>query len=171
MKALIFAADGFEDLELFYPQHRLKEEGIDVKIASMQKNRITGKHGYTSQVDLSFDEIDPKLFDILVISGGKGPEKMRLDMNALDIITHFFEEEKPVAAICHGPQMLISARVIRGRIATSYIGIKDDIIAAGAEYLDQEVVVDNNLITSRHPADLYAFGRELVKLIRKPGIM
>ena len=167
LKALIFGADGFEDLELFYPYHRLKEEGADVKIASMEKGKITGKHGYSVNVDVSFDEVDPAAYDILVISGGRGPEKMRLNAKALDITRHFFSEDKPVAAICHGPQVLISAGVIKDRKATSWPGVIDDLKAAGAQVYDRDVVVDGNLVTSRSPGDLYAFGREMVKQLKK----
>lgn len=167
MKALIFGADGFEDQELFYPFHRLKEENVDVRVASMRKGTIVGKHGYSIDVDITFKEIDPAGFDILVIAGGKAPARIRLDEKALDITRHFFDENKPVAAICHGVQVLISAGVLEGRRATCYIGIRDDLKMAGAKYENSEVVVDGNLITSRHPFDLYAFGREIVKMIKK----
>jgi protease I len=166
MKALVFGADDFEDLELFYPYHRLKEEGITTQVASMKKGPITGKHGYKINADIAFKDINPADYDILVISGGKGPEKMRLDESALEIARHFFKENKPVAAICHGPQVLVSAGVIKGRKATCWIGIRDDIIAAGALYEDKEVVIDGNFVSSRSPDDLYAFGREMIKLLK-----
>lgn len=166
MKALVFGADGFEDLELFYPYHRLKEEGITAHVASMKKGPITGKHGYEINADVAFKDINPADYDILVISGGKGPEKMRLDESALEIVRYFFKENKPVAAICHGPQVLISAGVIKGRKATCWIGIRDDIIAAGALYEDKEVVIDGNFVSSRSPDDLHAFGREMIKLLK-----
>ncbi|ATU08605.1 type 1 glutamine amidotransferase domain-containing protein [Methanohalophilus portucalensis] len=166
MKVLVFGADGFEDLELFYPLHRLKEEGIDARVVSVSRGTVEGKHGYHVEADLSFDEVDPDEYDALVISGGKGPEIMRLNEYALDIVKHFMTEEKPVAAICHGPQLLISARVLDGRKATCWPGIRDDLIVAGADYRDNEVVVDDNLVTSRHPGDLFAFGRELLGLIK-----
>lgn len=166
MKALIFGADGFEDLELFYPYHRLKEERITTHVASMKKGPIKGKHGYEVNVDIAFKDINPEDYGILVISGGKGPEKMRLDENALEITRHFFKENKPVAAICHGPQVLVSAGVIKGRKATCWPGIRDDIIAAGALYEDKEVVIDGNFVSSRSPADLHAFGREMIKLLK-----
>jgi protease I len=165
LKALVFGADGFEDLELFYPYHRLKEERISTYIVSMKKGPITGKQGYQVNVDIAFKDVHPANYDILVISGGKGPEKMRLDRDALEIVKYFFKENKPVAAICHGPQVLISAGVIKGRKATCWIGIRDDIIAAGALYEDREVVIDGNLVSSRSPADLHAFGREMIKLL------
>jgi protease I len=156
MKALVFGADDFEDLELFYPYHRLKEEGITTHVASMKKGPITGKHGYEINADIAFKDINPADYDILVISGGKGPEKMRLDESALEIARHFFKENKPVAA----------AGAIKGRKATCWIGIRDDIIAAGALYEDKEVVIDGNFVSSRSPDDLYAFGREMIKLLK-----
>ncbi|MBN2488490.1 MAG: type 1 glutamine amidotransferase [Methanosarcinaceae archaeon] len=165
MKALILSADNFEDQELFYPLNRLKEEKLIVKVASMKKGTIVGEHGYSIKVDTTFDDVVPDGFDILVLPGGKAPEKVRLDHNALEIARHFFDNGKTVAAICHGAQTLISAGVLEGRRATCYIAIRDDLKLAGAIYEDREVVVDGNLITSRHPADLYAFGRELVKQI------
>lgn len=167
MKALILSADNFEDQELFYPLNRLKEEGIAVKVASMKKGTITGEYGYSIDVDMVFDEVNPEDFDILVLPGGKAPEKVRLEERALDIARHFFKENKPVAAICHGVQTLISAGVMKGRKATCYIGIRDDLKSAGALYEDKEVVVDGNLVTSRHPRDLYAFGRELASEINR----
>ena len=135
-------------------------------MASMKKGPIKGKHGYQVDVDVAFKDVNPENYNILVISWGKGPEKMRLDKDALDIVRHFFKENKPVASICHGPQVLISAGVIKGRKATCWIGIRDDIIAAGALYEDSEVVVDGNLVSSRSPSDLYAFGREMIKLLK-----
>ena len=166
MKALILSADNFEDQELFYPLNRLKEEGIIVKIASMKHGIITGEYGYSIDVDMTFDEVDPEEFDILILPGGKAPEKVRLEEKALEIVRHFFKENKPVGAICHGVQTPVSAGVMEGRKATCYIGIRDDMKCAGVLYEDKEVVMDGNLITSRHPRDLYAFGRELVKEIQ-----
>lgn len=166
LKALVFGADGFEDLELFYPYHRLKEEGITTHVASMRKGPIKGKQGYQIDVDIAFKDINPADYDILVISGGKGPEKMRLDKDALEIVKHFFKENKPVATICHAPQVLISAGVIKDRKSTCWIGIRDDIIAAGAQYEDSEVVIDGNFVSSRNPGDLFAFGREMIKLLK-----
>lgn len=166
MKALVFGVDDFEDLELFYPYHRLKEEGIITHVASTKKGSITGEQGYKINVDITFKDINPADYDILVIPGGRGPEKIRRDESALEITRYFFKENKPVAAICHGPQVLVSAGVIKGRKSTCWPGIKDEIIAAGALYEDKEVVVDGNYVSSRSPADLYAFGREIIKLLK-----
>ena len=132
----------------------------------MKKGPITGKHGYQIDADIAFKDVIPANYDILVISGGRGPEKMRLNKDALEIVKYFFKENKPVAAICHGPQVLISAGVIKGRKATCWPGIRDDIIAAGALYEDKEVVIDGNLVSSRSPSDLYAFGREMIAICK-----
>ena len=164
-KILILSADGFEDVELLYPYHRLREESFEVHIAS-NKDEIVGKHGYKVKVDKKFEEVNPNEYDALVLPGGKAPERVRLDENAIKIVKHFFEEKKPVAAICHGPQVLISAGVIKGRKLTSWYGIRDDVKIAGGKWIDKEVVVDENLVTSRHPGDLYAWMREFVKLLK-----
>ena len=166
MKVLFLSADGFEDLELIYPLHRIKEEGHEVYVASFQRGKITGKHGYSVNVDLSFDEVDPDEFDALVLPGGKAPEIVRLNEKAIAITKKMFEDGKPVASICHGPQILISAGVLKGRKGTSTITIRDDVINAGAEWVDTEVVVDGNWVSSRHPGDLYAWMREFVKLLK-----
>ncbi|AIF69517.1 peptidase [Palaeococcus pacificus DY20341] len=166
MKVLFLSADGFEDLELFYPLHRIKEEGHEVFIASNKKDYITGKHGYSVKVDFTFDEVDPDAFDALVLPGGRAPELVRIHEKAVAIAKKMFEDGKPVASICHGPQILISAGVLKGRKGTSVITIKDDLINAGAEYIDSEVVIDGNWVSSRHPGDLYAWMGEFVKLLR-----
>jgi len=167
MKALIISADDFEDSELLYPYYRLKEEGVEVFVASFGEGRIRGKHGYSRKVDFFLGDVDPDEYDILILPGGKAPERLRLYKHALRIAEHFFEKNKPVAAICHGQQILMSAGLIKGKRATSWAGIKDDLIAAGAQFENTEVVVDGNLITSRQPKDLPAFMREIVKKIKE----
>jgi len=166
MKVLFLSADDFEDLELIYPLHRLREEGHEVYVASFKRGKITGKHGYSVNVDLAFEEVDPDEFDALVLPGGKAPERIRLNGDAVRITKKMFEDGKPVASICHGPQILISAGVLKGRKGTSTITIRDDVVNAGAEWTDSEVVVDGNWVSSRHPGDLYAWMREFVKLLR-----
>lgn len=165
MKALIIATDEFEDLELFYPYYRLKEEDIEVHIAS-NKKVIVGKHGYKIKADFLFKEVDPRDYDILLIPGGKSPERIRIIKEVIDIVNHFIRENKIIAAICHGPQVLISAGAVKNRKITSWIGIRDDLINAGAEYIDKEVVVDKNIITSRMPSDLPAFCKEILNKIK-----
>ena len=160
------SADQFEDVELIYPLHRLREENHEVFVASFRRGVITGKHGYTVNADVSFDEVDPDEFDALVLPGGRAPERIRLNERAVEIARKMFEDGKPVATICHGPQILISAGVLRGRRGTSYPGIRDDLINAGVEWIDEPVVVDGNWVSSRHPDDLYAWMREFVRLLR-----
>ncbi|BCB95588.1 glutamine amidotransferase [Dissulfurispira thermophila] len=163
MKALIISADNFEDTELLVPYYRLKEEGIVVDIASIRKGKIKGKHGYEVEANKSFKEINPGEYDILLLPGGKAPEVIRKEKEALDIARHFFDKNKPVAAICHGPQILISAGLLKGRHAACYRTVADELKASGAIYEDREVVVDGNLITSRQPLDLPAFLREIMR--------
>jgi protease I len=165
VKALILVGEDFEDSEYFYPYYRLLEAGIGVDVAGVRKGTVRGKHGYSSEAGLSFGDAARKKYDFIVIPGGKGPESVRLDKAAVQITREMMMSGKPVAAICHGAQVLISADVVRGRKATCWAGIRDDLKQAGARYLDREVVVDGNLITSRCPADLPAFCRELFKMI------
>lgn len=165
MKALIISADGFEDSELLVPYYRLLEAGITVDIASPAKGEITGKHGYAVAVTRPLAEVDPEGYDLLVLPGGKAPAAVRRDEKALAIARHFFAGNKPVAAICHGPQTLVSAGLMKGRRATCYRTVAAEMREAGARYEDSEVVVDGNLVTSREPADLPAFLREMMKLL------
>ena len=163
MKALIISADNFEDSELLVPYYRLKEAGVEVAVASLSRGAITGKHGYEVAVDKTLDEVNPDDYAILVLPGGKAPAAVRKEPKALEIARSFFTRSKPVAAICHGPQILISAGLLQGRRATCYKSVADELKEAGALYEDREVVVDANLVTSRQPADLPAFMRETMK--------
>ncbi|MFW6161323.1 MAG: type 1 glutamine amidotransferase domain-containing protein [Planctomycetota bacterium] len=165
MKALMLTADGFEDSELYCPYYRLLEEGFDVDVAAPAAGEVTGKHGYGFEANLSFADVTPDDYDLLVLPGGKGPETVRLDANAVEATRQIFHAGKPVAAICHGAQVLISAGLLEGKQATCWQGIRDDLNAAGADYSDQEVVVDGTLITSRCPDDLPAFCRELLAAV------
>ena len=166
MKALFISADTFEDSELLVPYYRFLEEEIDVDIASMKKQPIKGKHGYEVNVTKTLAEVRPDDYGILVLPGGKAPEAVRKDPKAVEIARDFFAKGKPVAAICHGPQTLITAGLLKGRHATCYRSVADELKAAGAIYEDKEVVVDGNLVTSRQPSDLPAFLRETMKMIR-----
>ena len=165
MKALIISAANFEDSELLVPYYRLKEAGGEVSVASLKRGAITGKHGYEVAVDYTLDEVNPDDYAILVLPGGKAPEVVRKEPKALEIARSFFARNKPVAAICHGPQILISAGLLQGRRATCYRSVADELKEAGALYEDREVVLDGNLVTSRQPADLPAFMRETMKLL------
>jgi protease I len=163
MKALIISADNFEDSELLVPYYRLKEADIEVTVASLSSGSITGKHGYEVIVDKTLEEVNPDDYAILVLPGGKAPEAVRKEPKAQEIARSFFARSKPVAAICHGPQTLISAGLLQGRRATCYNTVAAELKEAGALYEDREVVVDANLVTSRQPADLPAFMRETMK--------
>ncbi|HEY3347504.1 MAG TPA: type 1 glutamine amidotransferase domain-containing protein [Nitrospirota bacterium] len=166
MKALIISANDFEDLELYYPYYRLKEEGWDITIAAPDTGTIAGKHGYSVPIESKFSDINPDEFDILFIPGGRAPEEVRINENALRIVNSFFDDGKIVASICHGAQVLVSANRVLGRKITCWKGVRDDVLAAGGLYTDTEVVVDGNLVSSRMPVDLPAFMRELMKLTR-----
>ena len=167
MKALFISADNFEDTELLVPFYRLREEGIEVDIASMQKGVIKGKHGYEVAVNKTLDDVKPEDYALLVLPGGKAPETVRKQPKAVAIAQHFFRKNKPVSAICHGPQTLISAGLLKGRHATCYSSVAEEMKGSGALYEDSEVVVDGNLITSRQPSDLPAFIRETLKMLKK----
>jgi protease I len=162
MKALIVSADGFEDSELLVPYYRLKEAGIEVTVASLSRGVIKGKHGYEVAVDKALDEASADDYAILVLPGERSAV-VRKEAKALEIARSFFALDKPVVAICHGPQILISAGLLQGRRATCYVSVADELKAAGARYEDQEVVVDGKLVTSRQPADLPAFMRETMR--------
>ena len=163
MKALIISGNLFEDTELLVPWYRLLEENIEVDIGSIKAGTITGKHGYTVMAEYPLEDIDPSSYDLLILPGGKAPAKLRESEKLLAIVRHFFDENKPVAAICHGPQVLVSAGVLTGRKATCYKGVAEELKSAGADYRDEAVVVDGNLITSRVPGDLPDFMREIMK--------
>lgn len=167
MKVLILVENDFEDLELFYPLYRLREEGYGVDVASSSLDVRVGKRSYQVLPDLTYEDVRAEEYAALVVPGGKSPERVRINEKAVEIVRRFLELEKPVAAICHGPQLLISAGAVKGRRMTSWIGIRDDLIAAGANYVDAEVVVDGNIITSRMPDDLPAFCRELIKMLKR----
>ena len=166
MKALIISADNFEDSELLVPYYRMKEEGIEVDVASMKPGSIKGKHGYEVKVTKTLKEVNAGDYDILILPGGRAPEAVRKEQKALDLARYFFEKNRPVAAICHGGQTLISAGLVKGRRVTCYKSVAPEMKEAGARYEDAEVVVDNNLISSRQPADLPAFMREIMKKLK-----
>jgi len=165
-RVLFLVGPEFEDIELYYPLYRLQEEGYETLVAGPGRDTLPGKRGYSVKPDLAFEEVDPGEYAGLVLPGGRGPERIRNNEYVKRIVRSFFEDERPVAAICHGPQVLISAGVLRGRRATSYPGIKDDVINAGAVWLDQPVVVDRNLVTARIPPDMPLWMREYIRLLR-----
>lgn len=174
MKAIMLTADKFEDMEVFFPYFRLLEEGIEVDIAGPKKGEIHGEHGYELHIDKTFKDVNPDDYDLLILPGGSpdgAPTTVRKSPIAQNIAKSFFSANKSVASICHGPYTLISAGLVKGRKLTSYWedGVPDEIKKAGGNYVDMEVVVDGNLVTSRYPGDLPSFMREMMKMVRKPG--
>lgn len=158
MKALIVSTNDFEDSELIYPYYRLQEENIEVDIASPEMKDIEGKHGYKFEPEKDIENIKVEDYDLLVIPGGYSPENLRTETSEIiNIINEFNSSNKPIASICHGIQLLISAKILDGKKATGYWPLEIDIQNAGAEFIDKEVVVDNNIITSRCPDDLPSF--------------
>lgn len=166
MKVLIISADNFEDTELLVPYYRMLEEGHDVDIASMTKGTLRGKKGYEVEANRAIREVNSEDYGLLILPGGKAPGEVRKEQRALEIARDFFGRNKPVAAICHGPQILISAGLMKGKHATCYRSVAQEMKEAGADYEDKEVIVDKNLITSRQPSDLPAFMKEIMRKIK-----
>lgn len=157
MKAIILSTDHFEDSELTEPLQQLEQAGVECDIASLQSGKIKGKKGAEVVAGMTLNEVNPDNYDLLLLPGGGAPANLRKSQRALDIAQHFFASNKLVAAICHGPQILVTADLLRGRKATCVDKISDELIEAGAQYLDAPLVIDDNLITSRHPGDLHEF--------------
>ena len=161
-RVIVLAEDMYEDLELWYPVLRLREEGAEVVIAGTGAPAYKGKNGYPVTVDIAVDKLSAADFDAVVIPGGYAPDRLRRYPAVLSLVRDMFRQGKVVAAICHAGWVPISAGIMRGRRATCVAAIKDDVINAGAQYEDAEVVRDGNLITSRQPSDLGAFCREII---------
>jgi protease I len=155
IKVVVLAADLFEDIELLYPVYRLREEGVDVTIAGVDDSPVTGKKGHGPvDVDTTVDGLDAGSFAALVIPGGFAPDKLRRSGDVLDLVRAFHAASKPIAFICHAGWVPISAAILKGRKATSVDAIRDDMVNAGVEWVDDACVVDGNLISARTPADL-----------------
>ncbi|MBE0617134.1 MAG: type 1 glutamine amidotransferase [Proteobacteria bacterium] len=166
MKALIIAEDGFEDSELLYPLYRLQEEGYAVDLASSRSGPVAGKVGYTVHANVTYDVCRADDYTCLVLPGGKSPERARLIPRVLELARGFVQAGKAVGAICHGPQILLSAGLVKGRRMTCYAGIRDDLKAACAEYADEPCVADGRVVTSRTPEDLPWFMESLLREAR-----
>ncbi|MCX9191082.1 peptidase [Carbonactinospora thermoautotrophica] len=179
-KVLMITGDAAEDLEVMYPYQRLLEEGYEVHIAAPSKKRLqfvvhdfaegfdtyTEKPGRTWPADLSFTEVDPTEYVALVVPGGRAPEYIRNDPDCQRIIRHFFEQDKPVAHLCHGGQALLAAGVLKGRRTAAYPACAPDIRAAGAEFVDGEAVVDGLMVSARAWPDHPAWMREFLRILR-----
>jgi protease I len=167
-KVAILVTDGFEQVELTKPREALDQAGAETKIVSLKSGKIQGMNhadkGDKFDVDQTLDEARPEQFDALMIPGGlMNPDALRSNDDALEFTRHFFREGKPVAAICHGPWVLIDAGVVRGRMLTSWPAIKTDVKNAGGKWINEEVVVDNGLVTSRKPDDIPAFNKKMIE--------
>ena len=167
-KVAILVADGFEQVELTQPRKALEDAGAETHIVSPSGRKVKGWQktdwGDEFEVDVSLDDADPTEYDALLLPGGVlNPDKLRRNEKATEFVRAFFETRKPVAAICHGPWTLIDAGVVEGRRVTSYESIQTDLKNAGARWVDQEVVVDNGLVTSRKPDDIPAFNRKMIE--------
>ncbi|MEK4850447.1 type 1 glutamine amidotransferase domain-containing protein [Paenibacillus sp. FSL H7-0756] len=166
-KVAFLLANDFEDSEMKVPYEEVLQAGHQAEIIGLKKNEtLLGKQGSVSYTaDKAISEVTAGEYDAIVIPGGSSPENLRLDPDVLQFVKDADRAGKPIAAICHGPQILISAELLQGRTLTSYPPLKDDLINAGAEFKDEEVVVDGNYITSRTPKDEPAFVRELLKVL------
>jgi protease I len=174
IRAVILTADKFEDLELLVPYLRLLEAGATVHIAAPTLADIGGEHGYVVAPDVRIDQVHPDDYDLLVVPGGfpdGAPATVRRNEHAQQVARAFLEHGRPVASICHGPWLLVSADLVRGRRLTSYWhdGVPEEITAAGGVWEDSPVVVDDNLVTSRWPADLAAFSAAMIDLVLARG--
>lgn len=171
-KVAILATHGFEESELASPKEALEQQGWTAHVVSPESGSIKSwadkNWGKEYPVDVTLAEASSADYDALVVPGGViNPDKLRIDEKALSFVKSFFDEKKPVAAICHGPQVLINAEVVEGRKMTSFKSVKHDLVNAGANWVDEEVVVDNGLVTSRSPQDLPAFNKKLIEEIKE----
>jgi protease I len=169
LKVAILATDGFEQVELAEPRAALDQAGAQTRVVSPKSGRIRGWNhtnwGDEFPVDLALDSAQPRDFDALLLPGGvMNPDRLRMVPEAVAFVKAFFDSGKPVAAICHGPRTIIDAGAARGRRMTSWPSLKTDLHNAGAQWVDQQVVVDGNLVTSRKPDDIPAFNREMIAL-------
>lgn len=167
-KVAILVEDGFEQIELTSPKQALEQAGAKTEIISPQSGKVKGwEHtdwGQEFPVDVSIEQANANNYDALLLPGGvMNPDKLRMNQQAVQFVRNFFEQGKPVASICHGPWMLVEADIARGRKLTSYPSIKTDVKNAGGNWVDQEVVVDQGIVTSRSPEDLPAFNQKLIE--------
>ena len=168
-RILMIATNGFEDSELMEPRRRLIEAGAKLTLASLDTEEIEGDKGEARiKPDLAIDEVDAGDYDALLLPGGtKNPDHLRTNEKVVATVREFAETGKPVAAICHGPWLLVEADVVRGRRVTSWPSIRTDLRNAGAEVVDEEAVTDANIVTSRKPEDIPAFVQAFVALVEK----
>lgn len=167
--AMVLAAN-FEDSEAIEPRKYLEERGAKVTVIGLETGTIEGKKGGTLDADTTFDKVNVRDFDALIIPGGGAPENLRIHDNAVRFTREFAQSGKPVAAICHGAQLLISADVIRNRTITCVSKIRDDVKNAGANYVDEALVTDGNFITSRVPGDIPVFNKAVAESLARVAV-
>jgi protease I len=159
----------YEDLEVWYPKLRLEEAGYAVPLVGIGDSAYRGKHGYPATVDLHVDDIDAGTLDGIIAPGGWAPDKLRRIPAVLDAVRVVHERGRMVATICHGPWILISAGIVRGRKLTGSGGVRDDVMNAGGLWVDQPAVIDGNIVSARVPKDLPAFGVAMLEVLRAQG--
>lgn len=164
-KILMITGKDYDDSEVLYPYYRLTEEGYTVDVASAEKVEVAGKYHFKINANLTFGNVNTSDYAGLMLPGGKAPERIRLIDRVCEIVREFERDKKPIAAICHGQQLLISADVLKGKKATCYPGIRDDLKNAGALYEDSCAVVCDNLVTSRRPEDLPYFMKAFISIL------
>lgn len=167
-KAAILTENGFEEVELTSPMNALEAAGVEVHVISPQKDKVKAWNGENWGIEVPVDklleEANPEEYDMLLLPGGvMNPDALRTNKKAVAFAQHFLEQGKPLAAICHGPQILIETGMLDGRTMTSYPSLQTDLRNAGVNWVDQEVVVDNGLVTSRTPDDLEAFNKKMIE--------
>jgi len=167
MKVAVLIENQYQVLEVWYPYLRFREDGIDTILVGTGQKSYTSKEGYPAEEELAVQKADPNAFDGVIIPGGFAPDHMRRHPEVAAFIRKIHDQGKLVAAICHGPWMLASADVLRGKKATSFFAIQDDIRNAGADWLDETVVVDGNVITSRNPYDLPVFMQACIQFLNE----
>ncbi|MRH43720.1 DJ-1/PfpI/YhbO family deglycase/protease [Aquibacillus halophilus] len=154
-KVIALVEDDFEDLELWYPVLRLREEGAEVHLVGKEANKVyVGKYGVPAESDKAFTDVEVKDYDAILVPGGWAPDKLRRYPEVLDFVRHMDDNKKPIGQICHAGWVLISADILKGKKVTSTPGIKDDMTNAGSTWFDEAVVVDGHIISSRRPPDL-----------------
>jgi protease I len=167
MRIISLVHHDFEDLELWYPVLRLREEGFVVEFAGENaREKYIGKYGVPATADYSWDAINPSDYHALLVPGGWAPDKIRRFPKVLDLVRHMDQHKKPIAQICHAGWVLISANILKGKKVTSTPGIKDDMINAGSIWIDQPVVVDGHLVSAQRPPDLPLYMHEFLKVIK-----
>ena len=167
MKIAVLVEDHYHVLEAWYPYFRLREEGITTVFVGTGKSQYKSKEGYPIQEEISIKNVNVDDFDGVIIPGGYAPDILRRYREVNQFVKQMHERGKLIAAICHAGWVLVSANILRGKMATCFSAIKDDLVNAGAAYIDEEVVVDGNLITSRNPYDLPSFCRQIIEFLLK----